>query len=215
MTDFADNIGNWFKGGFDLYKNNMAVFILATLIALILTAVTFGILGGPMYAGLVYIALKLHDREQPAPTAGDVFSGFKYFLNSFLFFIVWGIILFIAGSILGYIPCLGLILVICLSLAAGAFLMFGIFLIVDKEMAFWPASMASIEKVKESFFPFLGLSVVAGVIGQIGAVACVIGIILTMPIYICTLTVTYRDTFGDNKSSAQETPAGPVPGGSE
>jgi hypothetical protein len=49
--------------------------------------------------------------------------------------------------------------------------MFGIFLIVDKQMNFWPASMESINTVKTNFWPFFGLSAIASIIGSIGAIA--------------------------------------------
>lgn len=210
MTEVTNKFGDWIKEGFDIYKNNLGLLIVASLIAFLLTAVTLGILSGPMFAGMVLIVLKLRDGSQPPPIAGDVFQGFQYFLPSFLFFIVWGAIIFVGTLILSFIPCLGQILTICLWLAAAAFLMFGIFLIVDKKMDFWSASMASIDKVKPSFFPFLGLAVVAGIIGEIGALACGIGVIITMPIYFTILAVTYRDVFGSEAASpAQGSPPTP------
>lgn len=206
MTDVANKFGDWIKEGFDLYKNNLAVLILSSLIAFLIAGVTLGILGGPMFAGLIIIVLKLRDGEQPPPTVGDVFQGFQYFLPTFLFGIVWGLILVVGSLILAFIPCLGQLLSICLCLAASAFLMFGLYLIVDQNMDFWPASMASIEKVKPAFFPYLGLAVVAGIIGQIGALACGIGVFATMPIYFTIIAVVYRDVFGN----AEAPPAPPV-----
>ena len=200
MTDVAGKYGDWIKEGFDLYKNNLAVLILSSLIAFLLTGITLGILGGPMFAGLIKIVLRIRDNEQPVPTAGDVFQGFQYFLPSFLFTIVWGAIIIVGSLVLSFIPCLGQLLVICLSFAASAFLMFGLFLIVDKQMDFWPASMASIEKVKPTFFPYLGLAVIAGIIGEIGAVACGIGVFATMPIYFTIIATAYRDVFADGQA---------------
>lgn len=226
MTDVTDKFGDWIKEGFDIYKNNLGLLIVSSLIAFLLSGITLGILCGPMFAGLVLIVLKLRDGSQPPPVAGDVFQGFQFFLPSFLFCIVWGAIILVASLILSFIPCLGQVLTICIGLAAGAFLMFGLFLIVDKKMDFWSASMASIEKVKPAFFPFLGLAVVAGIIGEIGSLACGIGVIVTMPIYFTILAVTYRDVFGSDAAPAQgsqtetqglpETPAEPPsPGTSE
>jgi uncharacterized membrane protein len=197
MTNVADRFGDWIKEGFELYKNNLTLLILSSLIAFLLSAVTIGILSGPMYAGLIGIILRLRDGDQPPPVVGDVFQGFQFFLPSFLFGIVWGVILIVGCLILAVIPCLGQLLSICLGFAASAFLMFGLFLIVDKRMDFWPASMASIEKVKPTFFPFLGLAVVAGIIGNIGALACGIGAGITMPIYFAIIAVAYREVFSN------------------
>jgi uncharacterized membrane protein len=74
--------------------------------------------------------------------------------------------------------------------------MFGLFLIVDRQMEFWSASMESINTVKTNFLPFFGLSVVAGLIGALGAIAFGIGIVFTIPIQACILAVAYRDVFG-------------------
>lgn len=198
MADVTDKFGDWIKEGFEIYKNNLVVLILSSLIAFILAGVTLGVLGGPMFAGLISMVLKLRDGEQPPPVVGDVFQGFQFFLPSFLFVIVWGFGLLIGATILAVIPCLGQLLSICLAVAASGFLMFGLYLIVDRKMDFWPASMASIEEVKTSVFPYLGLAVVAGIIGQIGALACGIGAFATMPIYFCIIAVVYRDLFGDD-----------------
>jgi uncharacterized protein involved in cysteine biosynthesis len=206
MTDVADKFGDWIKEGFNLYKNNLGLLILSSLIAFLLSGITLGILGGPMIAGLIGIILRLRDGEQPPPAVGDVFQGFQRFLPSFLFGIVWGAIIVVGCLILAFIPCLGQLLSIALCLAASAFLMFGLYLIVDQNMDFWPASMASIEKVKPAFFPYLGLAVVAGVIGEIGALACGIGVCVTMPIYFAIIAVAYRDAFGNR----QAPPAPPV-----
>jgi uncharacterized membrane protein len=157
-----------------------------------------------MFAGLVIIILELLDKKEPKPSAGTVFRGFDYFLNSFLFVIGWGLALMIASVIIGFIPCLGQLAAIFLVYAAQAFLMFGMFLIVDKKMDFWPASMESINMVKSNFWPFLGFAVVAAIIGSLGAIACGIGVIFTIPIQGCILAVAYRAVF--NGARASESP---------
>ena len=43
--------------------------------------------------------------------------------------------------------------------------------------------------VKRNFWPFLGFSIVSNLIGGIGAVACGIGVVFTLPIQVCILTV--------------------------
>ncbi len=201
--------GEWIEEGFNLYKDNIGVLILAALLAVILSAVTFGILAGPMFGGLILITLRMHDKTEPKPEVGDMFKGFQFFLNTFLFVIVWGILLIVAVSILAFVPCLGILLDIVVPFVATTFLMFGLYLIVDRGMDFWPASMASIDKVKTNFWPFLGLSVVAGIIGAIGQIACGIGIIVTLPIQVCILTVAYREVFGGAQGAATSDTAPP------
>ena len=201
--------GEWFEKGFNLYKENLGTLILASLIALIISAVTIGILAGPMLAGMILITLRLFDKTEPKPEIGNVFKGFDYFLNALLFVVIWGAAVLGASFILALIPCLGQLASLCVVYVVQAFLMFGLFLIVDKGMEFWPASMESFTLVKTNFWPFLGLSVVASIIGSIGAIACGIGMAVTAPIQVCILTVAYRDVFSEsvNPAAARETPA--------
>ena len=185
----------WIQQGWELYKANIGVWIVASLLAIVISVATLGILSGPMMAGLAWMALVLVDRKEPKPQMGDVFKGFDYFLQSFLFFLVWGVIM-LAVSVVSLIPCIGTLVVIVVSIALHTALMFGVFLIVDKKMEFWPASMLSLNVVKPNFFPFLGLLVVAMLIGHVGVIACGIGVIVTMPIAVCILAVAYRNVFG-------------------
>jgi len=188
--------GEWIEAGFSLYKENFVVLVLANLIAVILSAVTLGILSGPMFAGLVLIILACLDKKEPKSEIGDIFKGFDYFLDSFLFVIIWGAISIAITLLLTLIPCAGQIISMFVSIIISTLIMFGIFLIVDRKMSFWPASLASINLVKTNFFPFAGLMIVAGVLGYIGALACGIGLIITMPIGACIIAVAYRNLFG-------------------
>lgn len=201
MNKVQVKFGEWIEKGFNLYKENFGVLVLASLIAFALTAVSVGVLAGPMMAGILLITLALFDKKEPKPEVGDVFKGFGYFLDSFLFILLWGVGVLVVSLILAIVPCIGQLASLFLIYAVQTFLVFGMFLIVDKQTDFWPASMESINKVKPSFWPFLGLCIVAGLIGSIGAIACGIGVVLTVPIQACILTVAYRDVFGKTDST--------------
>ena len=188
--------GEWIQQGWELYKANIGVWIVASLLAIVISIATVGILSGPMMAGMIWMALALVDKKDPKPQMGDVFKGFDYFLQSFLFCLIWGIIMLAASFLLHLIICVGSVVAIILPIVLETALMFGLFLIVDKKMEFWPASMLSLNVVKPNFFPFLGLMVVSMVIGHIGMIACGIGVIVTMPIAVCILAVAYRNVFG-------------------
>jgi uncharacterized membrane protein len=192
----------WLQDGFNLYKENFGTLVLASLVAVALSAVTVGILGGPMFAGLLFICLGLYDRRQPPPQVGDVFKGFNVFVQSFLFVLVWGLIILVISAVVNVIPVLGQLLSLVLVYGAQALLMFGLFFIVERGESFWAASMESINTVKTNFWPFLGLGVVASIIGSVGAIACGVGIIITWPIQACILTVAYRQVFGGGRRPA-------------
>jgi uncharacterized membrane protein len=187
--------GEWIENGFNLYKANFGPLVLASLIAVVLGSVTVGILAGPLMAGLVLITLEILDKKEPELSGGSVFRGFDYFLNSFLFVMGWGVAILLTSLIVGLIPCIGQLAALFIIYGAQAFLMFGLFLIVDKKMDFWPASMESINTVKSNFWLFLAFAVVAAIIGSVGAIACGIGVIFTIPIQVCILAVAYREVF--------------------
>lgn len=195
MDDVDVKFGEWIEKGFNLYKENFAILVLASLIAVVLSAVTVGVLAGPMCAGVLLITFGLVDKKGPRPEVGTLFKGFEYFLNSFLFVIIWGIALFVVSIIVGLVPCIGQLASLFVIFVAHALLMFGMFLIVDRGREFWPASVESFNKVKPNFWPFLGFSIVSNIIGSIGAIACGIGVVFTLPIQACILTVAYRDVF--------------------
>ena len=196
MQKVQVRLGNWIEAGFNLYKNNFGTLVLAAVIALVLSTVSIGLLAGPMIAGLVIVTLQLLRKEAPKPDAGRVFRGFNYFLNSFLFITVWGIAILIGSFILALFPVIGQLLSLFFLYAAQTFLMFGMYLIVDRQLNFLPASRESIQTVKTNFWPFFGLSAIASIIGSIGALAFGIGIVLTIPIQACILAVAYQKIFG-------------------
>ena len=202
MDEVEVKFGEWIEKGFNLYKENFGILVLASLIAVVLSMVTVGVLAGPMAAGVILITLGLVDKKEPKPEVGTLFKGFEYFLDSFLFVILWGIALFAVSVVVGFVPCIGQLASIFVVFVAHALLMFGLFLIVDRRREFWPASLESFDRVKPNFWPFLGFSVVTNIIGSIGAIACGIGVIFTLPIQACILTVAYRDVFGGSETEA-------------
>ncbi len=197
--------GRWFEKGFALYKENFGTLVVAMLIVWALGTVTLGILLPPLTAGFLLICLRLIDENEPPPTAGDVFKGFSVFLHSFLFCLLWFVVIFIGACLLGMVPCVGQLASIFLSYAVQALLLFSLFLIAEEDMDFWTASTRSMEVVKTNFWPFLGLTIVAGIIGSLGTLACFIGVVFTAPITLCVYAVAYRAVF------AGETPADSQP----
>ena len=195
--------GEWIEKGFNLYKENFGILVLTSLIAVLLSTASFGILAGPMSIGVLLITLRLFDKEDPRPEVGDIFKGFSYFLQSFLFILVWGVALFVVSFILNLVPCIGQVASIFAIYAAQTFLMFGLFNVAEKNTDFWVSSMESIDMVKTNFWPFLALFFVANIIGCIGAIACGIGIVVTLPIFTCILTVAYRDLYSTDEKPAE------------
>lgn len=210
---YEAKFGDWIQQGFNLFKDNMGLLIPASILAFVVSILSVGILAGPMMAGMTAIVLALIDKKEPKPQAGDMFKGFQWFLPSFLFVLVWCVVPHVLLMAIHRIPflgmCAGPLLGLGLTFGLMPLLMFAVFLIVDRKMDFWPASMASIDMVKDHFLPLLGLYVISAIIGAIGIVACFIGIVVTASITPCILAVAYREITAVKESPA--TPIAPTP----
>lgn len=203
--------GEWLGQGFDLFKENIGPLILVSLVAQLLAGISFGILAGPMMAGLAIVTLKLVDRKGPADVS-TLFEGFNYFLQSFFFVMVWSAIMLVA-YLIALATCGILVPVVSVAgLFIGALIMFAPYLIVEQNLAFWPASMKSMEMVKPNIWPLLGYFLVVSMIGGAGSAVCGIGAIVTMPIAWCMYAVAYREltSGGDAPAGAAPVPAPPA-----
>ena len=187
MANGKVDIGGWISEAFELYKANFALLCVATLLALLLSVFTCGVLAGPMWAGLTLILLRVSRNEQPAPQIGDLFKGFEFFLQSLLYVVV----IFAASFILGFIPMLGQVAPMLLMPRV----MFSVCLIVDRKLEFWPAIVTSFEKAKTEYVSLLVLWLVASLISAAGAILCGVGAILTAPFSAIVAVVAYRHLF--------------------
>lgn len=196
MKNAEVHIGEWMEKGFELYKANIVLLIITSFIAVVLSVATFGVLAGPMAVGLYLIILALLDKKGMEPAVGDIFKGFSYFLNSVLFILLWFVITIVGMIVLNVVPFIGNLAGSLFAFAVQVLLMFALFLIGDRKMDFWPASMESINTVMTNFWPFCGLYFISSLIGGLGIIAFGIGIIVTIPIAACIIAVAYRDVFG-------------------
>lgn len=191
-------IGEWLQAGFELYKENFVLLLVVNLVAMVVSGITFGILAGPMTAGVVIVTLSLIDGKEPKPVIGDVFKGFEVFLPSFLYMLILIVISALASLI---IPGASIIV----SYILATLTVFTMFFIVEDRMEFWPAIVRSYNIVKTNFWPFLGLVVVAGILSSVGGILCCIGMILTAPLYYCVIAIAYRAHFPLGSTGAADT----------
>lgn len=194
MAQVEVKFSEWFERGFEVYKKNFGVLVLASLVMVLLSMVSIGILAGPLTVGMALLVLRLVDGDPDKPDVGALFKGFAFFLPSFLFTLVWGLLAFVALTLLALVPCLGNIAGFALMLCLSTALTFGYFLMGDRGLDFWSASKESFAMVRDSFLPFLGLVTVAGLIADAGMLLCGIGMFFTIPVFFCVMAVAYRET---------------------
>lgn len=179
---------------------------------------------GIVHAGLYWFFLKWI-RESKAEL-GDVFAGFQrqpgqLILASLVMGIVPVIVIFVVGlpfwipffatvigsastgtnpetilGGLGWLGCLGIGIGCLAAFTLYVMWMFAYPLIIDKGLKFWPAMELSRKVVMKSFFGYLWLNVLCGLIAMLGILACIVGVIFVAPICAGAIAYAYEDTFG-------------------
>jgi len=201
-------IGDAISAGWEIYKTNFGLVFLATLLALLLSGVSCGILAGPMSAGLFMVLMRLVRKGDPKPAVGDIFKGFDKFLPTFLLILICGICYQILIALLMLIPIVGWIVAILLMIVYGPIITWALMLVADRNMK-WTEAIGLVLKstFNGAFTMPLLLGVVAGLIGALGAVACGIGVLFTLPLTSCIYAAGYEQAFGADAAA----PVAPTP----
>ncbi|MEI7945759.1 MAG: hypothetical protein WCJ02_03645 [bacterium] len=190
--DFGAEMSN----GFNLFKENMGLLILASFLASLLGILTCTVLMGPLYIGVLLIIARLMKKDDPAPQVGDLFKGFDFFLNSFLFWLIF----MVCNTVLAFIPVIGTLL----SMALGTLLWWGFMFIAFENLTAIDAVKKIInETTSGNFFNQLLFALVANLIAGAGILLCGVGALFTVPISYCMMVCCYQATYG-NKSSVPD-----------
>ena len=71
-------------------------------------------------------------------------------------------------------------------------------LLLDKNLDFWPAMETSRKLVGKKWFAFFGFVLVLGLVNIVGALCVGLGLLVTLPWTVCTMTAAYEDIVGLN-----------------
>jgi uncharacterized membrane protein len=173
--------GRWIGAGWNLVKADLGPFVLAALVFSLLGSVPF--IQGALVVGMhIYCMKKLLGRRAEF---ADLFTGFNFFVPSLVASLVIGLFTF-AGTLLCIIP----------GLVVAAMYKFTYLFIVDKRMDFWQAMKASQAVASNDYFGFtLFLLAMAGV-NLLGALCCIVGIFVSIPVTFAAITIAYQETVG-------------------
>jgi len=157
------------KSSWNFQKDNIVVYAVATLIAFV--GSIFIVTIAPLYYGLMNVAVK-GARSQPVEI-NDVFEGFKNgnFVRSWVYMLIYLIVVGIASEIASI-----------LGTIVGIIFIFGMPLLVIKGYGGVDAVKETFELVKANPVESLVLYIIMAVLNVIGAIALIIGLLVTVPL---------------------------------
>lgn len=174
----------------------------------------FNLVVQPVLIGGVWYVLLQRRRSQSA-TVGGVFDGFKlFFAQSILVNLIMGLIILatvIPGAIVagiggvalksqgvigGLLLAVGVLLALVPVFYLSVCYAFAMPLVVDRRMQFWPALETSRRVVARHWFAIFAYSFVVGLLSLLGLLACIVGVIFTLPMCFCMFVVAYDNIFG-------------------
>jgi hypothetical protein len=175
--------GRWIGEGWTLVKADIGNYALLALVTAVLSGVVPLILQGPLLAGFhIYIMKRLLGRNAEF---ADLFKGFNFFVPTL-----------VASLVISLFAGVGTLLCIIPGLVITAMYKFTYLFIVDKRMDFWPAMQASHAVVKNDYFGFTMFLLLMALINILGALCCIVGIFVSVPVTMAAITIAYKELVG-------------------
>jgi hypothetical protein len=228
---YSVEIGPFIQRGWEICQSNLGLFIGFFLVTLVIGGtlgvipgvgnVASIIISGPLNAGSLIVAFKII-KGQPI-AFGDFFKGFQnaYFLPTLLVTLVTSLLFFVCfiPAIIGFGAMslvaggqqpssilLGLSVLLSLAGFVGAIYLsisysFAIPLVIGQKMEFWPAMETSRKLIGQQWFAMFGFLFVLGLINLAGALACFLGLLITVPFTSCAIAAAYEHIVGLPNSS--------------
>lgn len=206
------SIGTTFKRGLDVYKKNFVPIFVATLLALVIGGVSCGICSAPLLCGVLAMILAVMRNGDTKLEIGDVFKGFQKFAPAFVSALVIGLINFVVCTILGLIPILGIVAVIVIGyVIVPAVLTWALFLVTDQDATIGEAITVPLKLLRDKrFWNIILVVFVASLAGSVGAVACGIGLFVTLPFAYCMIAAAYEEVYSGSAPAEAAAPEAPA-----
>ena len=182
-------VGDVFREAWDITNANLGPLLLGSLVVTVLS-VAVASLGGitgwlatPLTAGIQIAILRLLHGE--SLQVANFFDGFRRFMP-----------LLLVGLLNNALVTAGALFLLLPGIYLGIAFTWAVWLVLDRDENHWEALKGSVKVVNGSFGPtFVLLLALAGV-NLLGALACGLGAIFTLPFSLVALGVAYRRIFG-------------------
>jgi uncharacterized membrane protein len=175
--------GRWISAGWKMVTADLGNFMLVTLVFVLVNSVASIVTQGPLQVGFhSFCTKKLYNRRAEI---GELFKGFDFFLPAF-----------VAALLISIFVCFGALLCIIPGLVVASMYKFTYLFIFDKRMDFWPAMQASHDVVKNDYFGFTIFLLAMAGINILGFLACIVGLLVTIPVSVVAITIAYQELVG-------------------
>jgi uncharacterized membrane protein len=175
--------GRWIGAGWNIVRLDLGNYILMTVMALALAMVGSFIVAGPLIAGL-FISVRRRMLEGRTEL-GDLFSGFNYFIDAFLIFIL-----------LTIFTLAGLVFLVLPALVVLALYLFPFIFLVDRKLSFWDAMEESRKLVFQDLLGWVLFVILLILLNLVGLMVLGIGMLITIPVTAGAIAAAYRDVVG-------------------
>ena len=121
--------------------------------------------------------------------------------------------LFVLGLVSGLLIAIGTLCCIIPGIYLAVGYIFSSFLVVAKRLEFWPAMETSRRAVTDNLGEMIVLLLVLLGVNILGALACLVGLFITIPLSYCAVVVAFHSIFEDRDVAATTTAAstpGPI-----
>ena len=188
--DYSIDISRLVGDAWTLLKNNFWLLVGLHFVMLLivgLVPIVGTLLAGPCFGGLFHVIFKLRRGER-----AEFGDGFAVFNTLFLPLFLCGIVTQVLTG-LGFLLCIlpGIYLAVAWILSQA--------IIVDKRYDFWPAMELSRKVVSAHWWQFFALLIVSGLLNVLGALACGVGMLITVPLGFTMIAGAYDEIFNGNQ----------------
>jgi hypothetical protein len=166
------------RESWELFKNDFVLYLLAGLLLIVVSIVSFGLLSGPLTVGFISLIEKRRRGETGGPT--DVFDGFDKLGASLVASILIGVGVF-----------LGLLVLVLPGVLFGFAMAFAFQAIAIENETATGAMSRSFDIVRENLALSIVFVVIVIILSSIGSLV-VFGAIVTMPFSMILMTLAFR-----------------------
>lgn len=182
-------VGACISEAWDLFKANIVIHVVCSLLATLVSSLSAGLLLAPMMVG--YMRMIERQKQGEAIQMGDIFRGFDDFVPSFVAGLI-SLLVIAVGLFLCVIPGLLIMMIYTVSL----------YLVAQGERDGVAAFNQAWKLVTGNLLSMALGGLLLSIIGSIGFLLCWVGGLLTMPIALIASHLLAKQLVGDKAVTA-------------